>query len=109
MLRALAEDPKSDIATTISQVGATKNVVRMVAQDSTLGGLLGDKKPARAKKTVILLNIRSAAQATNDLAYSFSGGPGERRCAAEHLIVGFLQEVSEKLIEAYASPNREDD
>ena len=72
-LRELAAHPFDNQAAIFSRVGLTKDVARMTLRDSTLGGLLRADAPAYAKRTLVLLKIRSAAQQSGDTMYSFSG------------------------------------
>lgn len=72
-LRELAAHPFDDQASIFSRLGLTKDTARMTVRDSTLGGLLTKEAPAYARRTLILLKIRSAAQLSKDTTYSFSG------------------------------------
>lgn len=95
ILRGIVDNPSADIATIFCSVGPTESVARMTTRDSTLGGLLSDKRPARAGKTIILLEIRSAARETNNLSYVFAGGPSDnsRSCCARFALLKFFDEV----------------
>jgi len=97
-LRKLAEDPSQSVETAMCQRDkVVKNIPRMVKKDSTLGGLLPEKKPAYVGKTVILLGIGGIAAATNDRAFAFGTGSKDRRCAAEPAIFEFLEAVKKEL------------
>ena len=98
ILQAIIDSPADDIGTIFCGIGLTKDVPRMTLRDSTLGGLLSQHSPARAGKTIVVLNIRSAAQETNDLVYSFSGGPGQDTCCAKFFLLDFFAEVQQEFI-----------
>ena len=60
-LRELAKDPEQDVELMMCcRGGKIADVPRMVIKDSTLGALLPSDKPAKARKTVILLGIGNA-------------------------------------------------
>jgi hypothetical protein len=95
-LRAIAERPEASLQDVLAATGMVKDVSRMTLTDSTLGGLLSEKTPAYAKKTIILLNIRTAGQISNDIAFSFSAAPGQRVCCAEPVIMAWFQAVQDE-------------
>eukprot|EP00904_Undaria_pinnatifida_P011760 jgi/Undpi1/7714/HiC_scaffold_23.g10187.m1 len=57
----------------------TVQTPRICIKDTTLGGLLD--KPAKAGKTVFILQIRQAAAETKDSLFTFGAGIDERQCA----------------------------
>jgi hypothetical protein len=94
-LRELAKDPNQKVEEMFARLGRVENVPRMTLSDSTLGGVL--EEPAIAKKTFILLDIKSAAMETLDSAFAFGTGDNERRCACEPAIVEFVEAVQVEL------------
>ena len=100
-LRELAKDPEQDVELMMCcRGGKIADVPRMVIKDSTLGALLPSDKPAKARKTVILLGIGNAAGETEDLTYAFGAGPkgdSKRRCAAKPAILEFLKAIQKEL------------
>lgn len=99
-LRELAKDPKLDVELMMCRrAKKLKNIPRMVIKDSTLGGLLPSDKPAKSNKTLILMDIGNAAEATDDITYAFGAGPkgGKRICCAMPAILEFLKEVQKEM------------
>ncbi|CAN0152582.1 unnamed protein product [Ectocarpus sp. 6 AP-2014] len=68
-----------DIFTQQGDMPMTVATPRIAIKDSTLGGLL--KKPAKAKWTMFILNIRQAAAETKDSLFTFGAGVDKRQCA----------------------------
>lgn len=94
VLRRLAElRPGEDVRTALCALGPTEQVVRMVKEDSTLGGLLPDDAPARRGHTMVIFNIRAGAAQTGDLAFVFGAGPGQRQCAARGVLERYFEDV----------------
>ena len=82
----------------MARLGRTKNIIRTVlSETSTLQGLVD--KPLVPGRTVILLNVANAGAETKDPSFAFGSGTANRRCAAEPVIIEFLQAVKDKLTE----------
>jgi hypothetical protein len=97
LLRELVSHVDDDLVDIFSRVGLVQNIARLVQRDGTLGGLLPSNTPAQAKSTVVSFDIRSAAKISGDLSFSFASGPGQRRCAAEPVIMAYVQAVQDEL------------
>lgn len=99
VLRRLAElRPGEDVTAVLCAVGPVRDVPRMVTQSTTLNGLLGDREPAEKGKTVLLFAVGEAAAATGDPTFVFSGGPGQRECAARGVVENYFEDVHAELI-----------
>eukprot|EP00178_Gracilaria_changii_P019322 TRINITY_DN56078_c0_g1_i1.p1 TRINITY_DN56078_c0_g1~~TRINITY_DN56078_c0_g1_i1.p1 ORF type:complete len:379 (+),score=56.04 TRINITY_DN56078_c0_g1_i1:96-1139(+) len=99
VLRRLAElRQDEDLNAVLCAVSPTESVARMVTSTSTLNGLLPDNAPAEPRKTMVLFAIGDVAKSTGDITFVFSGGPGQRECAARKVIEKYFRDVHTELL-----------
>ncbi|CAM9775686.1 unnamed protein product [Ascophyllum nodosum] len=68
---------------------------RIAIRDTDIDGILD--KPARAKWTVFVLNIRAAANETKDLLFTFGAGVDKRQCAFKFVFQSFMKDLQQEL------------
>lgn len=96
IVRAVKSNPHASIEEVFGYVAATKSVMRMSKVDTTLNGLLD--KPIKAKKTLVMLDLRSASRPRKDLAFAFGTGSDARRCPLEHTHVEYFEAVRQEYL-----------
>ncbi|CAM9334591.1 unnamed protein product [Ectocarpus sp. 12 AP-2014] len=90
---------------TQSDMPMTVATPRIAIKDSTLGGLL--KKPAKAKWTIFILNIRQAAAETKDSLFTFGAGVDKRQCAFRFAFQKLMADLQTELARLEATDSAE--
>ncbi|CAM9740579.1 unnamed protein product, partial [Hapterophycus canaliculatus] len=81
----------------------TVQTPRIAIRDTTLDGLL--EKPAKANKTVFILQIRQAAAETKDSLFTFGAGVDERQCAFKFAFQKLMADLQAELARLEAADN----
>lgn len=73
----------------------TPQVTRIATQASTLNGLLDT--PLQPGKTILILKVGEAAQATQNLYFAFGTGSSERACVLMDFFLKFMADLQSEL------------